>query len=112
MVVCSRPHSGFKDRADGIDEGVTGVEAYGRYSEGAVPFLQRVGGRILLTVNSREMVIGPEELEWDMAILVEYPSTKHFLEMASDPEYLRVHEHRDAALADSRLIRCEAIAAP
>jgi hypothetical protein len=26
--------------------------------------------------------------------------------MASNPEYLKIHAHREAALADSRLIAC------
>jgi uncharacterized protein (DUF1330 family) len=100
----------FKDAADGIDLGVSGEEAYARYGVQAAPFLERVGGRVLLAVQARAMVIGPEALEWDMAILVEYPSRKHFLRMATDPEYLAVHEHRDAALADSRLIACSTFA--
>jgi uncharacterized protein (DUF1330 family) len=100
----------FKDAADGIDTGVSGQEAYARYGVEAAPFLKRVGGRVLLAVEARQMVIGPEALEWDMAILVEYPSRKRFLQMATDPEYLAVHEHRDAALADSRLIACSAFA--
>jgi uncharacterized protein (DUF1330 family) len=100
----------FKERADGIDEGVSGREAYERYAEAAAPFLERVGGRLLIGADAEQMVVGPDALEWDMALLVEYPSRQKFLEMASDPEYLRVHEHRAAALADSRLIACSALA--
>jgi uncharacterized protein (DUF1330 family) len=98
----------FKDRADGIDEGVSGREAYGRYGAATAPFLERVGGRLLLAAEAKTMVIGPEGLEWDLALMVEYPSREKFLEMASDPEYLAVHEHRAAALSDSRLIACQA----
>jgi uncharacterized protein (DUF1330 family) len=97
----------FKDRADGIDEGVSGREAYGRYAAATTPFLERVGGRLLLAAEAKAMVIGPEALEWDLALMVEYPSREKFLEMASDPEYLAVHEHRAAALSDSRLIACQ-----
>src|SRR5262249_46505531 len=100
----------FKDAADGIDAGVSGEEAHARYGLQAAPFLSRVGGRVLQAVEARQSVIGPDALEWDMAILVEYPSAKRFLEMAMDPDYLRIHEHRDAALADSRLIACRGFA--
>jgi uncharacterized protein (DUF1330 family) len=96
----------FKDSADGIDAGISGREAYGIYGEQTAPFLARVGGRVLQAAEGRQTVIGPDELEWDMAIFVEYPSAKNFLAMATDPGYLKVHEHRDAALADSRLIAC------
>jgi hypothetical protein len=38
--------------------------------------------------------------------LVEYPSRAKFLEMAMNEEYIKVHAHREAALADSRIIAC------
>lgn len=101
----------FKERADGIDEGMSGREAYECYAQATAPFLARVGGRLMLAVDAKQMVIGPEQLEWDMALMVEYPSRQKFLEMASDADYLRIHEHRAAALADSRLIACAAISA-
>lgn len=101
----------FKDHADGIDEGISGREAYERYAQATAPFLASVGGRLLLAVDAKQMVIGPERLEWDMALMVEYPSRQKFLEMASDADYLRVHEHRAAGLADSRLIACTAMSA-
>jgi uncharacterized protein (DUF1330 family) len=100
----------FKETADGIDDGLPGREAYARYGEAAAPFLTGVGGRVLSAVEGRQMVIGPEALEWDMALLVEYPSAKNFLSMAMDPDYLQIHAHRDAALADSRLIACRGFA--
>jgi uncharacterized protein (DUF1330 family) len=102
----------FKDRADGIDEGITGAEAYRRYGEATAPFLQKVGGRLLLAVEAKTVLIGPEALEWDMALMVEYPSREKFLEMASDPDYLAIHEHRAAALSDSRLIACQGVTGP
>jgi uncharacterized protein (DUF1330 family) len=101
----------FKDEADGIDTGVSGAEAYARYGKGVQPFLERVGGRLLLAAAAQETFIGPEAREWDMVLMVEYPSRKAFLEMATDPDYLEVHRHRDAALADSRLIVCEQVTA-
>ncbi len=93
----------FKEDASAPDEGMSGREAYERYGREAAPYLAKVGGRMLNGVVARHVVIGPED-EWDMALLVEYPSAARFLEMASDPGYLEAHAHRDAALADSRLI--------
>jgi uncharacterized protein (DUF1330 family) len=102
----------FKERADGIDEGVSGREAYGRYGAATAPFLEAVGGRLLSAIEATETVIGPDQGEWDVALLVEYPSRKRFLEMASNPDYLAVHAHREAALKDSRLIACTLLADP
>ena len=99
----------FKERADGVDEGISGVEAYGRYAEAVPPFLAGVGGRVLLGGPVTESVIGPDEGEWDAVFVAQYPSRKAFLEMTSKPEYLAIHAHRAAALADSRLIACTLI---
>ena len=98
----------FKDRADGIDadDGISGADAYGRYAAAVGEHLDRVGARVLLALQTRESVIGPDDPEWDMVLAVQYPSRQAFLEMTSDPSYLQIHGHRAAALADSRLIAC------
>ncbi len=98
----------FKERAGAPDEGMSGLEAYARYGREAAPYLSKVGGRMLNGAIAQQVVIGPEQ-EWDMVLLVEYPSAQRFLEMASDPGYLEAHVHRDAALADSRLIATKLI---
>jgi uncharacterized protein (DUF1330 family) len=100
----------FKERADGIDKGVSGAEAYGRYGMAVQEHLERVGGRVLLAMSPEQSVIGPLEGEWDMVIAVEYPSRSAFVSMTSDPGYLAIHGHRAAALADSRLIACKQLA--
>jgi uncharacterized protein (DUF1330 family) len=99
----------FKSEADGIDEGVTGAEAYFRYTAATQPFMEAVGGRLLMAVQPRESVIGPAASEWDLVLLVEYPSRAKFLEMATNSDYLEIHAHREAAIADSRLIACSTL---
>ena len=103
----------FKKRADGIDadDGISGAEAYERYAAGVQSFLAGVGGRILLAAAPQESVIGPDPGEWDLVVTVEYPSRGAFLKMATDPDYLKVHAHREAAVADSRLIACKSFPA-
>lgn len=101
----------FKPMADGIDQGATGAEAYARYSVAAEPFLRGVGGRLLSALEAKHSVIGPREGEWDLVLLVEYPSRQKFLEMAANPDYQKIHAHGDAALADSRLIACSGLSA-
>jgi uncharacterized protein (DUF1330 family) len=98
----------FKERADGVDaqDGISGAEAYARYGAAVAPFLKRAGGRVVLAMAASESVIGPLDGEWDMVLVAEYPSRRAFLRMTSDPEYLAIHAHRAAALADSRLIAC------
>jgi uncharacterized protein (DUF1330 family) len=103
----------FKQQADGIDaaDGISGAEAYGRYAAGVSGHLARVGGEVLLGLAAAESVIGPQDGEWDLVLAVRYPSPAAFLAMVTDAEYLRVHEHRAAALEDSRLIACHSVEA-
>ncbi len=98
----------FKDQADGIDaqDGISGAEAYARYGAAVAPFLDGIGGRVVLAAEAHESVVGPDQGEWDMVLVVEYPSRSAFLAMTSDPGYLQIHGHRSAALADARLVAC------
>lgn len=94
----------LKEQATGIDEGMTGAEAYGIYGQNIAPYLAEVGGELLMATHSVESVIGPEQPEWDMVLLVAYPSRQAFLDMVSNPGYQREHEHREAGVAEARLI--------
>lgn len=94
----------FREEALAPDEGMSGAEAYGLYSQGVAPFLEAAGGRVLSAVSCSQSVIGPAEPEWHMAIIVEYPSRAEFLAMVGNADYQEVARHRTAALADSRLI--------
>jgi len=94
----------FKEQADGIDEGMSGAEAYATYGANIQPYLEGVGGQVLLAVACEESIIGPEAAGWDMVILVQYPSRQAFVKMITDPGYLKEHEHRTAGLAETRLI--------
>ncbi len=98
----------YRERADyppGFDaEPCSGREAYQRYGALVGSHLASVGGRMLWLGSVQASVIAPDQERWDDAILVEYPSRKAFLQMATNPEYLQVARHRTAALDDSRLI--------
>jgi uncharacterized protein (DUF1330 family) len=86
-------------RADG------GRESYLRYTREVAPHLQRVGGAVRYAGAAPSVVIGDGEKPWwDGIIVVEYPSPAAFLDMVSDEEYLKVHEHRAAGLDRGDLI--------
>lgn len=85
----------------------SGAEAYAAYGrEAAAPFA-RAGGRQLWLGRPELTVIGPLSEAWDLAFIAWYPSAEAFLGMLHDPEYQQAVVHRQAAVADSRLIRCE-----
>ena len=102
----------FREEAGEPCEGMTGAEAYGRYSEGTIPFLEGAGARVISALACEEHLIGPADREWDMVIVVEYPSPTAFLTMVQDPGYLEVHRFRAAALEDSRLIPSRPLPTP
>jgi uncharacterized protein (DUF1330 family) len=100
----------FKERADAVDgaEGVSGAEAYGRYAAAIAPCLAAVGGEIAWSGACGSAVIGPDDPEWDVVALVRYPSRQNFLDMVADERFQAAHHLRTAALADSRLVPCQA----
>jgi uncharacterized protein (DUF1330 family) len=86
-------------RADG------GRQSYLRYMQEVVPHVQRVGGTVRYAGESPSVVIGEGEKPWwDAIIVVEYPSPSAFLDMVTNEEYLKVHEHRAAGLDRGDLI--------
>jgi uncharacterized protein (DUF1330 family) len=91
----------------------TGAEAYAAYGRESGPIFKRVGGTILWRGNPQVMLIGPERTSgveaWDIAFVAHYPTAGAFLEMVTDPQYQIAVKHRQAAVADSRLLRCGAM---
>jgi uncharacterized protein (DUF1330 family) len=86
-------------RADG------GRESYLRYTREVAPHVQRVGGAVRYAGAAPSVVIGDGEKPWwDAIIVVEYPSPAAFLDMVSNEDYLKVHEHRAAGLDRGDLI--------
>jgi uncharacterized protein (DUF1330 family) len=86
-------------RADG------GRQSYLRYVHDAGPHLQRVGGSVRYAGTAPAQIIGEGEKPWwDAILIVEYPSPAAFLDMVTNEEYLKIHEHRVAALDRGDLI--------
>ncbi|MFD1509408.1 DUF1330 domain-containing protein [Lacimonas salitolerans] len=83
----------------------TGAEAYAAYGRDSAPVFQRLGGRIVWRGRMEQMLIGPGDEAWDLCFIAEYPGPDAFAAMIKDPEYRRAMEHRQAAVADSRLVR-------
>lgn len=95
-------HARYPDGSDATP--CSGRDAYARYGVEAMKHVTAAGGRMLWMGAARFTLIGPDDEQWDDAVLVEYPSKQAFLEMAMNPEYQAVAVHRTAALEDSRLI--------
>jgi uncharacterized protein (DUF1330 family) len=90
-------------------QGLSGADAYRRYGEDSGPIFEKVGGHIVWRGAMQLMLTGPENERWDAVFIAHYPSAHAFLAMVTDPAYRDAVKHRQAAVADSRLIRCQAL---
>ncbi len=96
----------FKAEADAPSGGgdQSGGEAYMLYAEKMRSFVESKGGRFLWTGQVDSMVIGESDADFQVIALVEYPSRKAFLEIASSPHVAEIGEDRKKGLAGQWLI--------
>jgi uncharacterized protein (DUF1330 family) len=83
-----------------------GEESYLRYGDTAKEMIQQRGGRLLWSGRADQVLIGDPAVDWDVVLLVEYPSRSAFIEMVSSPEYLEAHADREAALERTVVLAC------
>jgi len=94
----------FKRTADSPDEASSGEDAYRRYAEKMIPFVESKGGRVLWSGRVDSQVIGEGGEAFHMAALVEYPSRRAFVEIATDRYVEEIGVHRAAGLDGQWLI--------
>lgn len=100
-----RAHAAYGDGRQ-----ASGAEAYAAYGRISQPVFARLGGRIVWRGRLDQMLIGPREEAWDICFIARYPSTSAFADMVRDPGYRKAMTHRQAAVANSRLIRLARLA--
>lgn len=88
-------------------EPCTGMEAFMRYGSAVTPLIEAYGGEQLWQGAQRSMLIGPDDKDWHLVVLVKYPSAQAFVDMVTCEAYQAIVYHRTAALVDSRLIALE-----
>jgi len=86
-------------------KGLSGLDAYRAYGRASAEVFKRVGGRQIYVGAPEGVVTGPADEHWDLIFIAEYPNAGAFLAMVTDPDYREHVKHRQAAVADSRLIR-------
>jgi uncharacterized protein (DUF1330 family) len=87
---------------------LSGRDAYLRYGMVAQKCVGEAGGSIVWSGSQRLVVIGDDTDDWDQIVNVGYPSRQAFLAMVSRPDYLAALYHRDAGLARTSILCCEA----
>jgi uncharacterized protein (DUF1330 family) len=94
----------FKKRADGGNEDMSGEESYRRYAQNMREFVESNGGRFIWSGRVDSMVIGESDVDFQAVALVEYPSRKAFLEIASSAHVAEISNDRTRGLAGQWLI--------
>jgi len=94
----------FKEEADGGNEGMTGQESYMLYGGKMREYVESKGGRFLWTGRVDSMLIGDSDADFHIVALVEYPSRKAFVEIASSPYVAEIGQDRKRGLAGQWLI--------
>ncbi|WP_068115318.1 DUF1330 domain-containing protein [Tropicimonas marinistellae] len=87
-----------------VSERLTGQQAYEKYAELSIPFVNKVGGVPMWRGDFAVTLIGPEPVPWDEIVIMQYPARSAFETMLDDPEYRKTLVHRTAAVRDSRLV--------
>lgn len=92
----------FKKNVEVAGKTYSGKELYQEYAKKASPFIQEANAKVLWQGHFLGQVIAPkDDVQWDEAVLVEYPSKKHFLEMIQSPGY--PSQIRTQSIEDARL---------
>jgi uncharacterized protein (DUF1330 family) len=81
-----------------------GRESYLAYAKAlSETFLPRHGGQVLYAGDGSTSLVAEPGQDWDVVLLVQYPSRKRFSEMVADPEYQKVTHLRTEALVEAVL---------
>lgn len=94
----------FKERSSDGDS--SGGAAYGKYGDAVVEMIEARGGKVVWSGRAEQILIGDPADDWDVVVLVQYPSRRAFVEMVSTPEYEQAHEHREAGLERTVVVAC------
>ena len=91
----------YKEKAiydDGRDTNLSGEEAYGLYAAEVINLVEKYGGEFLFAGKVNRLMLGEVEEMWDSIAIAKYPNRKAMFEMTMDPDYQKIHVHRDAGL--------------
>lgn len=91
----------YKEKAiydDGRDTNLSGEEAYVLYAAEVINLVEKYGGEFLFAGKVNRLMLGEVDEIWDSIAIAKYPNRKAMFEMTMDPEYQKIHVHRDAGL--------------
>ncbi len=83
--------------------GDDGRASYRRYTAALADYLPSIGARVLHVGDLGTQVVDRDDFDWDVLLVVEYPSRQAFTAMVADPEYQKVTHLRTEALEEAVL---------
>lgn len=86
---------------------ISGREAYAVYAGAAGKAIESLGGKVVFSASVMQMMIGPDDANWDTAAIMYFPTRAAFTSMLSDPDFQAASRHRKAALANHRMMHLE-----
>lgn len=87
------------------EAGVSGNDAFSRYSSVSIPTMERVGGKFLFVGPYQGAFLGEEE-DWDLVAIGSYPNMESLIALYSDERYRSVCHHRTAACKRQKVFVC------
>lgn len=94
----------FKSQVQTSEGTISGIEAYGKYSQGVGPAFARNGGKRLYFGKINHIFGTIAGTDWDTAILTEYPTPDALANFWLDDEFIAGHEHRNNGVEKSRVL--------
>ena len=68
------------------------------YAAEVIKLISKYGGEFVFAGSVSRLMLGEVEEMWDEVAIAKYPSRKAMFEMTMDPDYQKIHVHRDAGL--------------
>ncbi len=79
---------------------VTGREALQSYFEAGSKITRKLGVKTIISAEVDQVMVGRENVQWDMTVTLFFPSRQAFINMISNPEFQKASRHRKAALSN------------
>ncbi len=81
-----------------------GRESYDAYARALKDvFLPRYGGQVLYVGDGSTTLVAEAGQDWDLVLLVQYPSRRAFCDMVADPAYQEITHLRTQSLIEAVL---------
>ncbi len=80
-----------------------GAEGYRAYCEAFSEHAGRFGAQVLHVGDLGTDVVRRDDFDWDVVLLVRYPSRRAFSQMVADPEYQKITHLRTESVSDAVL---------